>query len=104
MSGVLSRAERREVREVMRDTAPVVDEYEEPGVLLERFERGPLVPPSHNALMAQAQMITEAAREAKVLGEDESWRALARARRRRGGDVVARARNRQGAFARIGRR
>jgi hypothetical protein len=104
MTDVLSRAERREVREAMRDTAPVVDEYGQPGVLLERFEAGPLVVPSYTALMAQAQMITEAAREARVYVDDESWRALARARQRRSGDVITRARNRQGAFARIGRR
>ena len=57
--------------------------------------------PSHAALLNQAAEITEAAREAKVLAEDEGWRALARARQRRSGDVIDRARNRQGAFARL---
>jgi hypothetical protein len=88
----------------MRDTAPVLDEYGQPGVLLERVERGPLVPPSYSALMAQAAFITEVAQDAKLVEEDQLRSVVARARLRRGGDVIARARNRQGAFARIGGR
>jgi hypothetical protein len=50
----------------MRDTAVAVDDYGQPGVLLERFEPGPMVAPSHNALMAQAAFITEVAQDAKL--------------------------------------
>jgi len=101
MNDALVRAERRADRLTARDTVPTVDEYGQPGVLLERVERGTLAAPSESALLAQAALITEAGRAAKLLAEDEGRRALARARERRGGDVIDRARNRQGAFSRV---
>jgi hypothetical protein len=39
-----------------------------------------LSPPREDALLSQAAAITVAAQEAKLVAEDEGWRALARAR------------------------
>jgi hypothetical protein len=105
MNDVLARAERlADRRERARDIAEVVDEYGVPTGLLERVEQrqGPPMEPSPAALMAQAAFINQVAQDAKLVRADELRGVVARARLRRGGDVVARARNHQGAFARVG--
>ena len=103
ISDSLARAERKADQEAMRDTRPVFDEYGGPTALLERVDvrSGPVAEPSYNALMAQAATITEIASDAKLVEEEQLRTLVARARLRRGGDVVARARNRQGVFARL---
>lgn len=84
-SDALARADRlTERKQVDRDVATVLDEYGNPTVLLERVERsGPVMEPSYNALLMQAQMITEVSQDAKFLAEREKDAALARARRAR---------------------
>jgi hypothetical protein len=93
-SDVLARAERRADREAARGVAPVVDEYGQRTALLEVFEPGPMVVPSEHALMAQAAAITEAAYEARVARADDLRFVVERARLRRSGDEITRARNR----------
>lgn len=62
---------------------------------------GPPGEPSYNALMAQAAAISQIASDAKLVEEEQLRTVVARARLQRGGDVIARARNRQGVFARL---
>jgi hypothetical protein len=107
MNDVLARAERMaDRRQAPRDLVEAVDEYGQPMALLERVERpaGPPQQPSYAALLGQAAFISQIAQDAKLARADELRGVVARARLRRGGDVIARARNRQGAFARIGGR
>jgi len=51
--------------------------------------------------MAQAAAISQIASDAKLVEEEQLQTVVARGRLQRGGDVIARARNRQGVFARL---
>lgn len=104
-SETLDRIERRIERAARldtADTAPALDEYGTPTILLERTETdGAMHAPSDRALLAQADRIVADAQLRRAYNESEGWRALGRARQasarrarvqRRGADPAAVAR------------